>query len=75
MDDACEDHVKRRLKAGQVWEWSWNDRVEQHLLLKRVYRDQGYMEEWQSFRIDNGKLWTVSFSINDDDDSTWQKIS
>jgi hypothetical protein len=66
--------VRRRLKAGQVWEWSWDGRVEQHLLLERLKRDK-QSEEWRSFRLDVGALWTVSFLLDGDEHGAWLRFS
>jgi len=66
--------MKRRLEIGQVWEWSWDGRVEQHLLLWKEFSDD-QEEEWRTFRLDSGDLASASFLNEWSDGNAWTKLS
>ncbi len=66
--------MRRRLKAGHVWEWSYPNHSELHLLLERLKRGK-QSEEWRSFRLDVGALWTVSFLLDGSEHGAWQRFT
>ncbi len=66
--------MKRPLDVGQVWEWSWDGRVEQHLLLWVTFSDD-QEQEWRTFNLSAGKMWTVSFLNEWHDGNAWERLS
>ena len=66
--------MRRRLKAGQVWEWTWDEHTELHLLLYREQLDD-QSDEWRTFRLDVGELWRVDFLNSRTDAHVWKRIA